>query len=559
MSFALAHQSKTNKSRDGKMSIPAKPSLSEYHHINNLKGNSLDPIFHLQQAIGNQAVQRLMSSNDTAKGFDFAKIINQPKLKVSQPNDAYEQEADKLAENLMSMTNDNPIASTLSHKEEKIDRKCATCEMKEKEKKEEKLKISRKPSNTPILEESDEISNEISNIRSDSGIPLDRSTREFMESRFGYDFSNVRIHTYEKAAKSAQSVNALAYTIGNDIVFGGQYLSECESGRKLLAHELTHVVQQRVGDLHIARTPEDEADAGLPDAKPIPSTTTPAPESTTTPVPEKTVTTAPAQVPTVTPGGHTVAPPGVALCPDAPPQTIVVVGCNTTPSATPPSKETAVLPTPSLGRFGSDADLATFGKDLAQCRAARTAKDEIDKRYRADVATAKKKATEESKAAADTKKAAKKRIADAEAAVTRQDVGTVTAELATKFEDALANDFDKIIAAGIARYGASWLKMMQARLDSERKRITKEKSAKPKVPKGETPPPPKVADEIAAAVEAEMVPIRCDQTEWALNRLEWLKHGWAVKSREKVDFDTLGGSAKYMKDFMPTYEVPEAE
>jgi hypothetical protein len=245
MSFALADRSKTNKSKDGKMSIPAKPSLSEYHHVNNLKRDSLDPIFHPQQAIGNQAVQRLMSSNNTAKGFDLAKISIQPKLKVSQPDDAYEQEADKVAEKIMSMTNDNPIASTLSHKEEKIDRKCATCEMKEKEKKEEKLKISRKPSNTSILEESDEISNEINNIRSDSGIPLDRSTGEFMESRFGYDFSNVRIHADEKAARSASSLNALAFTLGNDIVFAeGQYRPTTMEGRTLLGHELIHTIQQ---------------------------------------------------------------------------------------------------------------------------------------------------------------------------------------------------------------------------------------------------------------------------------------------------------------------------
>ena len=154
------------------------------------------------------------------------------------------KKSDRVAEKIMSMTDDNPIASKLPHKVEKIDRKCATCEMIEKEEKEEKLKISRKLSNTSVPEESDEISNEINNIRSDSGIPLDRSSREFMETRFGYDFSHVRIHTDDNAAKSAQSVNALAYTIGNNIVFEGQYSPESDSGRKLLAHELAHVVQQ---------------------------------------------------------------------------------------------------------------------------------------------------------------------------------------------------------------------------------------------------------------------------------------------------------------------------
>ena len=65
-----------------------------------------------------------------------------------------------------------------------------------------------------------------------------------MEPRFGYDFSNVRIHTDQRVAKSARSLNALAYTIENNIVFGeGQYNPKTVEGKKLLAHELTHIVQ----------------------------------------------------------------------------------------------------------------------------------------------------------------------------------------------------------------------------------------------------------------------------------------------------------------------------
>jgi|GEM_PF-2359042 len=77
------------------------------------------------------------------------------------------------------------------------------------------------------------------------GQPLDARTRAFMEPRFGYDFSNVRVHTDAKAAESARAVNALAYTAGQDVVFGaGNYFPETTMGKKLLAHELTHVVQQ---------------------------------------------------------------------------------------------------------------------------------------------------------------------------------------------------------------------------------------------------------------------------------------------------------------------------
>jgi len=75
---------------------------------------------------------------------------------------------------------------------------------------------------------------------------MDSRTREFMESRFGYDFSHVKVHSDSKAAESARSVNALAYTVGRDIVFGaGQYQPHSPDGLRLVAHELTHVIQNR--------------------------------------------------------------------------------------------------------------------------------------------------------------------------------------------------------------------------------------------------------------------------------------------------------------------------
>jgi len=78
-----------------------------------------------------------------------------------------------------------------------------------------------------------------------NGQPLDAATLASMEPRFGHDFSHVRVHSDSKAAEAAQAVNALAYTVGNDIVFGaGRYIPGTAEGRRLLAHELTHVVQQ---------------------------------------------------------------------------------------------------------------------------------------------------------------------------------------------------------------------------------------------------------------------------------------------------------------------------
>ena len=80
------------------------------------------------------------------------------------------------------------------------------------------------------------------------GQPLEATTRAFMEPRFGHDFSQVRVHTGAKAAESAQAVNALAYTVGRDIVFGaGRYAPGTPEGDKLIAHELTHVAQQSQG------------------------------------------------------------------------------------------------------------------------------------------------------------------------------------------------------------------------------------------------------------------------------------------------------------------------
>src|SRR5439155_3468821 len=85
-------------------------------------------------------------------------------------------------------------------------------------------------------------------IGSSSGQPLERSTRQFMEGRMGHDFGDVRVHTDAQASDSARSVSAQAYTVGNDIVFqSGTYAPDSDAGRHVLAHELTHVVQQRSG------------------------------------------------------------------------------------------------------------------------------------------------------------------------------------------------------------------------------------------------------------------------------------------------------------------------
>ena len=152
LSFALAPQSK-NKGSNNKTATPVKHS-SHGGGVNSLPITSHDSIMYLQRTIGNQAVQRLMRSNARNTG---TRTGIQTKLKVSQPSDAYEQEADRVAEQVMRMPSKNQITSPiLADKKEGIIRRCSSCKMK-KEKEEESLQMSRKPSASSDFETSSEV------------------------------------------------------------------------------------------------------------------------------------------------------------------------------------------------------------------------------------------------------------------------------------------------------------------------------------------------------------------------------------------------------------------
>jgi hypothetical protein len=98
-------------------------------------------------------------------------------------------------------------------------------------------------------------------LSSGAGRALDTATRDWFEPRFGHDFGAVRVHTDAQAAASSRSVNAVAYTVGNDIAFGaGAYAPHSTDGRRLLAHELSHVVQQTGG------APRPDASGASPEA-----------------------------------------------------------------------------------------------------------------------------------------------------------------------------------------------------------------------------------------------------------------------------------------------------
>jgi hypothetical protein len=116
-----------------------------------------------------------------------------------------------------------------------LDEKCGECQQKE-------MGVQRLTDGTGSPAVAPTIVHEV--LRS-PGQPLDAATRADLEPRFGHDFSKVRIHSDSRAAASARAVAAHAYTVGSDLVFGAsRYSPRTESGRKLLAHELTHVVQQ---------------------------------------------------------------------------------------------------------------------------------------------------------------------------------------------------------------------------------------------------------------------------------------------------------------------------
>lgn len=366
---------------------------------------SASPIHHslmacLQSTIGNRAVQRLVGSG-----------ILQPKLTVGSPDDVYEKEADEVAEQVTSskahgllgkcaqpgstgsdedcseydglgksarmqrtvnrnlvariplstlhrwignraiaqMLRSETISSPSTASTSELRRKCSCGGDSEGECKEcrtKRLAVQRLSSTAdagleapPVVEE----------VLATAGQPLADSVRRSLEPGFGYDFSQVRIHDHSKAAESARSVNALAYTVGNHIVFGdGQYDPGTSSGDRLLAHELTHTIQQTGGTPGgLQRQPSDDeaevlqggAIAGAAGAvNQAVGPTGPAP----VPIAPSAGPTGPSPVPMAGPTG----PTGPAPAPPA--KAPAAAGCKASP-AVPFTANKAVLHGPVAG------------------------------------------------------------------------------------------------------------------------------------------------------------------------------------------------------------------
>ena len=195
--------------------------------------------------LGNQAIQRL-----------WARQGIQAKLTINKPGDRYEQEADRVADQVMRMPDPTGLPAATPASPE-LQRKCAACAGGGSEtcaECAEEPTIHRKEA-APASESEPgpALASSIASSRV-GGQYLPESERAFFEPRFGRDFGRVRIHTSAKAAESAQSLGAYAYTLGHDIVFDqNRFAPGTGEGRKLLAHELTHVAQQGSGEPFVQR------------------------------------------------------------------------------------------------------------------------------------------------------------------------------------------------------------------------------------------------------------------------------------------------------------------
>jgi hypothetical protein len=159
-------------------------------------------------------------------------------LPINQPGDACEQVADHISDQVMRASDSNSVGNVTSPAS--VERSATG--------------LTAPPIVRQVIET--------------PGQPLSAGARGALEPRFGHDFSHVSIHADAQAAESASSVHAHAYTVGNHIVFGaGRYAPETSAGRRLLTHELTHVVQQSTGPTALLRQAEpEEAPKTLPEA-----------------------------------------------------------------------------------------------------------------------------------------------------------------------------------------------------------------------------------------------------------------------------------------------------
>ncbi len=230
-----------------------------------VRGNATQPFF---QQKGNEHTEMTESSSF----FAPANTKVQTKLTVNQPGDVHEQEADRMAEKVVSAPTTAMLGVQRAEQkeEEKVSRKGKEEEVHKKEEKEPKVQTkkeeevqraeTRKEEEVHKKEEEEKVATKVTgnapptvststaqNIQNSksAGSTLPKQTMHEMSNAFGYDFSKVRIHTDSQSERMNNDLQAQAFTNGKDIYFNeGKYNPQTTEGKKLLAHELTHVVQQ---------------------------------------------------------------------------------------------------------------------------------------------------------------------------------------------------------------------------------------------------------------------------------------------------------------------------
>ena len=216
-------------------------------------------------------------------GESNQKPVIQPKMKVGKPGDKYERQADAVANRVMRMSEGESIRmqpieeeeemlqmQPIEEEEEELQMMCEDCRnetmvQQQPVEEEEEMLQPKSSQQSQATIASQKIHSQINNSRG-SGSSMDKQTLSFMGNRFGTDFNKVNIHTNHSAVLLNKQLNAQAFTVGNDIYFNsGKYNPGSYGGKRLLAHELTHVIQQGAGiQPMIQKEGEGTASGGSP-------------------------------------------------------------------------------------------------------------------------------------------------------------------------------------------------------------------------------------------------------------------------------------------------------
>lgn len=246
-------------------------------------------ILAVQRKLGNQAARYLLDTRTI-----------QAKLTVGAAHDEYEQEADRVAAQVMSSSAPAPNVQRLADEEEEIQTKplaAAITPLAQRAVEEDEEELQAKPASQSVGRAGglapDDVVDALGQTR--GGQPLAHNLRADFEPKFGADFGGVRVHTDDQADALNRSLNARAFTIGNDIFFGrGEYSPTSSASQELIAHELTHTVQQGAAPIQSGNTDAHTTQLqgaariqrgkkkGTPSA-PKPKTTDPKPEKVEAP------------------------------------------------------------------------------------------------------------------------------------------------------------------------------------------------------------------------------------------------------------------------------------